>query len=194
MAEFIDELVNIVKAVDPECPCTFGNFPPTEFLRPQNIDFHCFNVYLHNPKPFENYVARLQMIADAKPLILGEFGVDSLREGEERQAEILSWKIELTFRGGVAGAIVYSFTDDWFRGGHQIEDWAFGLTTRTRKPKTSFRRRSTSCSATAPTSRLSRTPMVSVVVASYNGARTLAGLPGIAPAPQLSGLRSDSGR
>jgi glycosyltransferase involved in cell wall biosynthesis len=172
VAKFIDELVNIVKEIDPECPCTFGNFPPTEFLRPQNIDFHCFNVYLHNPKPFENYVARLQMIADAKPLVLGEFGVDSMREGEERQAEILRWKIELSFRGGAAGAVVYSFTDDWFKGGQQIEDWAFGLTTRSREPKQAFTA-VREMFQVAPYFPLGRYPTVSVVVASYNGARTL---------------------
>lgn len=172
VGRFIDELIGIVKAVDPECPCTFGNYPPTEFLRPQNIDFHCFNVYLHHPKPFENYLSRLQMIADAKPLVLGEFGVDCLREGVDKQAEILSWKIELAYRGGAAGTIVYSFTDDWYRGGQQIEDWAFGLTTADRVPKASFgvvqeRFR------TAPYFPLARYPSVSVVVASYNGARTL---------------------
>jgi hypothetical protein len=84
IAEFIDLLVDKVKGVTPECLCTFGNFPPTEFLRPRNIDFHCFNIYLHQQRPFENYLRRLQMIADAKPLVLGEFGIDSLREGEDR--------------------------------------------------------------------------------------------------------------
>src|SRR5665213_361579 len=41
---FLDELVQVAKSVDPECLCTFGNYPPTEFLHPQNIDFYCFNV------------------------------------------------------------------------------------------------------------------------------------------------------
>ncbi len=68
--QFIDELVGIVKAGDPECLCTFGNYPPTEFLRPKEVDFHCFNVYIHHPKPFENYLSRLQMLADSKPIIL----------------------------------------------------------------------------------------------------------------------------
>jgi glycosyltransferase involved in cell wall biosynthesis len=171
-SRFIDELIGIVKAIAPECPCTFGNYPPTEFLRPLNLDFHCFNVYLHNPKPFENYLARLQMIADAKPLVLGEFGVDSLREGEERQAEILRWKIDLSYRGGAAGAIVYSFTDDWFKGGLQINDWAFGITTRSRQPKQSAPAVQRML-ARAPEFPLPAAPLVSVVVASYNGGRTL---------------------
>src|SRR5262245_42627637 len=37
IARFIDELVDHAKAIDPQCLCTFGNYPPTEFLRPQNI-------------------------------------------------------------------------------------------------------------------------------------------------------------
>lgn len=173
VAEFIDELVCIVKATDPNCLCTFGSFPPTEFLRPKEIDFHCFNVYIHQAKPFENYLARLQMIAEFKPLILGEFGIDSLREGEERKCEILAWQIELTFRSGLAGAVIYSFTDDWFRGGEKIIDWAFGLTTRQRRPKPSFQVVQR-LFAQAPYFPLKSSPMVSVVVACYNGARTLA--------------------
>lgn len=172
IAEFIDELVGEVKAVAPECLCTFGNYPPTEFLRPKEIDFQCFNVYIHNSKPFENYLARLQMIADSKPLILGEFGIDSLREGEERKCEILAWKIESAYRCGLAGAIVYSFTDDWFTGGEQIVDWAFGLTTRERRPKASFQV-VREMFRVAPHFPLPQYPLVSVVVASYNGARTL---------------------
>ena len=41
-------------------------------------------------------------------------------------------------RAGLAGAVVFSFTDDWWRGGRQIEDWNMGLTTRERLPKESF--------------------------------------------------------
>src|SRR5215212_2803679 len=91
---FIDQLVEDAKATDPECLCTFASFPPTEFLRPLNIDFVCFNVYLHHQKAFESYMARLQMLAGSKPLLLGEFGIDSIREGEGQKCEILRWHIE----------------------------------------------------------------------------------------------------
>ena len=104
IADFIDDLVHEAKRVDPECLCTFTNYPPTEFLRSQSADFICFNVYLHQQQPFKNYLARLQMLAESKPLLLGEFGIDSLREGESRKCEILEWQIELAFRGGLAGA------------------------------------------------------------------------------------------
>ncbi len=172
VADFLDELVNVAKAVDPECLCTFGNYPPTEFLRPQNLDFVCFNVYLHQQKPFENYVARLQMIADAKPLVLGEFGIDSLSEGEPAKCEMLEWQIETAFRSGLAGAVVYSFTDDWFKDNRQIDNWAFGLTTRDRTTKDSFYVVQKQYGK-APYFSLAQYPKVSVVVASYNGARTL---------------------
>lgn len=172
VAQFIEELVVEAKTIDPECLCTFGNFPPSEFLRPQNIDFHCFNVYLHQRRAFENYLARLQMIADTKPLIIGETGIDSTREGEEHKCEILSWQIESAFRHGLAGLFVFSYTDDWHRNGVQVEDWTLGLTTRDRKPKPSFAAVQRQFRI-APHFPLAATPRVSVVVASYNGARTL---------------------
>ncbi len=170
--EFIEELIDLAKATDPDCLCTMGNFPPTEFLRPRNLDFICFNVYLHQRRPLENYLARLQMLAETKPLVLGEFGLDSLREGEAHKSATLAWHIEAAFRGGVAGAIVFSFTDDWHRGGRQIEDWAFGLVTKERVPKQSFFAVQEKFQA-APYFPLTATPRVSVVVACYNGARTL---------------------
>jgi GT2 family glycosyltransferase len=172
VADFIDDLVHVAKRADPEGLCTFTNYPPTEFLRPQSVDFICFNVYLHQEQPFKNYLARLQMLAEAKPLLLGEFGIDSLREGQARQCEILEWQIESAFRGGLAGAIVFTFTDDWWRGGRQIEDWKMGLTTRDRQPKAAFGTVQKMFRA-APYFPLPHSPRVSVVVASYNGERTL---------------------
>ncbi len=170
--DFLDELVQAAKSVDRECLCTFGNYPPTEFLHPQNIDFFCFNVYLHQQRPFENYLARLQMIADAKPLLLGEFGADSLREGEAQKCEMLDWQIESAFRAGLAGVVVYSFTDEWHKDGRDVADWNFGLTTRGRQPRDSFAVVQGKF-AQAPYFPLPRFPMVTVVVACYNGGRTL---------------------
>jgi glycosyltransferase involved in cell wall biosynthesis len=170
--KFIDDLVAEAKSIDPECLCTFTSFPPTEFLRPESVDFICFNVYLHHQNSFEAYLARLQTLADAKPLVLGEFGLDSIRETEAGQSNFLSWQIESAFRGGLAGTVVFSFTDDWFRGGMQIEDWGFGLTTRDRQPKESFRAVQHQYQV-APHFPLPKKCKVSVVVATYNGARTL---------------------
>jgi GT2 family glycosyltransferase len=172
VAEFIDELIQEAKQIDPECLCTFTNYPPTEFLRPQCIDFVCFNVYLHQEPAFKAYLARLQMLAESKPLLLGELGLDSLREGEARKCEMLRWQLENAFRAGLAGVIVFSFTDDWWRGGQQVEDWQMGLTTRDRQPKESFTTVAKEFGS-APHFPLSRYPKVSIVIATYNGERTL---------------------
>ena len=169
---FIEELVDIAKDTDPTCLCTFASYPPTEYLHPQNVDFVCFNLFLHQRAAFERYLGRLQMLADTRPLVIGECGMDTLREGEVRQAETLGWQIESAFRGGAAGLLLFSFTDDWHRGGRAIEDWAFGLATRDRRPKPSFEavRRQFQV---APRFPLPRHPKVSVIVACYNGSRTL---------------------
>jgi O-antigen biosynthesis protein len=170
---FIDELVAEAKRIDPDCLCTFTSFPPTEFLRPQETDFVCFNVYLHQQKQFEGYLARLQSLAGEKPLMLGELGMDSIREGEPHKCEFLTWQIEVVFRAGLAGMVVFSYTDDWFRGGMQIEDWGFGLTTRDRQSKESFWAVQRQYRV-APYFPLRKAVKVSVVVATYNGSRTLA--------------------
>jgi glycosyltransferase involved in cell wall biosynthesis len=171
--QFIDELVETVKSIAPDCLVTFANFPTTEYLQPRNIDFVCFNVYLHDERVFRNYLGRLQNIAGDKPLMLGEYGIDTMREySEQKQAQILTAHVRAAFDEGLVGTFIFSFTDDWFVHGYQIEDWAFGLTRRDRSPKLSFQavqemfRR-------VPQLADEKLPMCSVVVCSYNGASTV---------------------
>jgi O-antigen biosynthesis protein len=171
-ANFIDELIFEARRADPDCLCTYSNFPSTEFLRPRAVDFVTFNVYLHQEPAFKSYLARLQMMADTKPLMLGEFGIDSQREGEARQAEMLSWQIEDSFRGGLAGTVVFTFTDEWYRDNRVVDGWKMGLVANDRWPKESFSAVKKMYRA-SPYFPLANYPKVSVVVASYNGARTL---------------------
>src|SRR6185437_13622682 len=171
-ADFIDELVFAAKRIDPGCLCTYSNYPPTEFLHPSAVDFVTFNIYLHREPALKNYLARLQMMAEAKPLVLGEFGIDSLREAEARKCEMFSWQIEDSFRAGLAGAIVFTFTDEWHKDGRLVEGWEMGLVSIDRRPKDSFLAVKKMFGA-APYFALKEYPKVSVIVASYNGARTL---------------------
>ena len=171
-ADFIDELVFEARRVDPDCLCTYSNFPSTEFLHPRAVDFVTFNVYLHQEPAFKSYLARLQMMADTKPLLLGEFGIDSLREGEAQKCEMLSWQIEDAFRAGLAGTVVFTFTDEWYKDNRVVEGWEMGLVSHDRWPKESFAAVKKMFRA-APHFPLNSYPKVSVVVASYNGARTL---------------------
>src|SRR5262245_34573904 len=78
-----------VRSVDPDALVSYANFPTTEYLETDFADFLCFNVYLHGERTLRDYLNRLQNLAHPRPLVLGEFGVDSLREGEERQAQIV---------------------------------------------------------------------------------------------------------
>ncbi len=66
---------------------------------------------------------------------MAEIGLDSRRNGLERQAEVLDWQIREVFAEGCAGAFVFAWSDEWHRGGYDIEDWDFGLTDRDRRPK-----------------------------------------------------------
>ena len=69
--EFVEELIRIGRAIDPDALFSYATYPPTEYLLPQNADFCCFNVYLHNQRDFEGYLLRLQNLTGEHPLILG---------------------------------------------------------------------------------------------------------------------------
>ena len=176
VTEFVERLINIGREADPKALFSYASYPPTEYLLPQNSDFVTFNVYLHRQEDFERYLARLQNLAEDKPLILGEFGMDTIRHPEAEQAEMLRWHIESVVRGGLAGTIVYAWTDEWFRGGQEILDWAFGLVRRDRSRKVAFETvKKLFFGEGSMTSRvaLPSYPKASVVVCSYNGAKTL---------------------
>ncbi len=171
--DFIDNLVATAKAEAPDCLVTFANYPTTEYVNPQSIDFVCYNVYLHDENVFRNYLARLQNIAGEKPLMLGEYGVDTIKEHTpEAQATILSNHVRAVFDEGLVGTFIFSFTDDWFRHGYQIEDWAFGITTRDRTPKPAFAAVREIFKRVPQTADV-KLPMCSVVICSYNGGSTV---------------------
>jgi hypothetical protein len=52
---------------------------------------------------FTRYLARLQLVAGDRPLVVGEFGLDTHRHGETRQAEALGWAWGAVLRAGLAG-------------------------------------------------------------------------------------------
>ena len=176
---FLDSLVRIVKDEDAGALAAYANFPPTEYLLPKETDFLSYNVYLHRGPDLRAYLSRLQNLAEGRPLVLGEFGMDTLRHGQEEQAALLDLHWDEVFRGGLAGTILFSWTDEWFTDGIDVEDWAFGLVQKDRQPKIAYR--NLAQKTLGPKDRLvekfplPRVPKVSVVVCSYNGAATLRG-------------------
>ncbi len=169
---FLHRLYRVVKAEDPEGLVTYVNYPSTEYLELPFLDFLCFNIYLESQARLDAYLAQLQTIALDRPLVMGELGLDSFRKGEERQARVLDWQIRTAFAGGCAGAFVYSWTDEWYRGGAEVYDWAFGITDRERRPKLALAR-VREAFAEAPLVPSNHGPRISVVVCSHNGARTI---------------------
>ena len=122
VAGFLDQLVGVVKTADPGCLVTYVNYPSTEYLELKSVDLYCFNVYLESRQNLEAYIARLQNLAGERPLLLAEIGLDSMRNGQPLQAETLAWQIRTIFDGGAAGCFVFAWTDEWHRGGFDIED------------------------------------------------------------------------
>ncbi len=176
VTEFVENMINIGRDADDDVLFSYASYPPTEYLLPTNMDFYTFNVYLHRRSDFDRYLARLQNLAEDRPLIMGEFGMDTLRHSEKEQAEILAWHIESVVRGGLAGTFLYTWTDEWWCNGQDITDWAFGLTTRERLPKEALSRvKSLFAGPESVTRKISlpHYPKVSVIVCSYNGAKTL---------------------
>ena len=171
---FLRGLYQDAKSISPASLFTYVNFPPTEFLDLSFFDVCAFNVYLHREPELRAYLTRLQHIAGYKPLLLAEAGADSIREGEDGQAAITAMHLRAAFEEGACGAVAFSWTDEWWRGGHAVDDWAFGLVDRERRMKPAAVAVAQAFSdAPFPAAARATWPKVSVVVCAYNAADTL---------------------
>lgn len=171
MEGWIKKLYKAVKAADPGSLVTYVNYPTTEYLDLRFLDFDCFNVYLETPGKLGAYIARLHNLSGDRPLVLAEIGLDSMRNGLQKQAEVLTWQIETIFGKGCAGMFVFAWTDQWWRGGFEIEDWDFGLVDRQRQCKPALE--AVQAAMSHLPCRLEKWPFISVAVCSYNGSATI---------------------
>jgi GT2 family glycosyltransferase len=170
---FLKGLYDATKAEDPDGLVTYVNYPTTEYLQLPFIDIVTFNVYLETQDRLRAYLKRLQNLAGQRPLLMAEIGFDSLRNGDDKQAEVLDWQVRTAFACGCCGTFVFAWTDEWYRGGHDVyQDWQFGLTTRERHPKLALNAIGKAY-AEIPFPPTRRWPRVSVVVCTFNGARTI---------------------
>jgi GT2 family glycosyltransferase len=181
---YLRRLVAAAKEEDPGALVTYVNYPSTEYLELEFLDFLSFNVYLEQEDRLRAYLARLHNLAGDRPLVLAELGLDSRRNGSDVQAASLDRQLAAVFGEGCAGAFVYAWTDEWYvthlgadgtgRGGTEILDWDFGLTDRDRRPKPALHAVRRAFAGAAPPGRgQARRPRISVVVCSYNGAATI---------------------
>jgi len=169
---YLERLYRAAKDEDPEGLVTYVNYPSTEYLRLDFLDFMCFNVYLESQQRLQAYLARLHTLAGERPVVMSEIGLDSRRHGEHLQARTLDWQVRSAFAAGCAGAFVYAWTDEWHRSGEDVEDWDFGVTRRDRSPKPALRA-VRDAFADVPFAPSLPWPRVSVVVCTYNGSRTI---------------------
>ena len=170
---FLRELFQVAKDASPDSLLTYVNYPPTEYLELPFLDVVAFNVYLHRKPELRAYLARLHHVAGNRPLLLAEAGSDSQAEGEAGQAALTAMQLRAALVEGACGAVAFSWTDDWWRGGQQVTKWAFGLVDQERRPKLALHAAvRVFANPAAPQSRRSW-PKVTVVVCAYNAAETL---------------------
>jgi glycosyltransferase involved in cell wall biosynthesis len=137
ISALLAELAEVVHEEDPDRLVTYANYPSAEYLPIDGLDFVLFNVFLERRSDFRRYLTHLQNLAGERPVVLGEFGLHVTGEpdGEAAQAESLAWQLETVIERGLAGGCVFSWTDDWWVGGKQVEGWRFGLTRADRSPR-----------------------------------------------------------
>ena len=171
---FLRDVYDDVKQTAPDVLLTYVNYPPTDYLELPFFDVCAFNVYLHRGDDLRDYLAHLQVVAGNRPLLLAEGGADSLREGDGGQAALTAAQLRIAFEEGACGAVVFSWTDDWWRGGHTVDDWRFGLTDERRQPKPALADVSREyADAGFPPGRRRDWPKVSVLICARNAAETL---------------------
>ncbi len=113
-------LYDEVKRVAPRVPVSHANWPLTRQLDLSFMDLACFNLYPGWPREvavagYGNYIENvLKPIAGHRPLLISEFGQNSLEVSEERQAQVLrdAWE---EIRARTAGGAVFSFADEWWK-------------------------------------------------------------------------------
>ena len=174
IARMVEELVEVVREVDGDRLVTYANYPTAEYLSLTTVDFLTFNIFLEQRADLRAYLTRLHNLAGERPLVVGEVGIhtDGSSEDDARQAAFLDGQLDTMLERGVAGACVFSWTDEWWVGDAAVEGWKFGLTRADRSPRPAL--------ATAARWNRRRVvdlqeswPSMSVVVCAYNASETL---------------------
>jgi glycosyl hydrolase family 2 len=115
------DLYAAIKELDNEHFITHSNWPITKDIDLRFLDVSSFNVYpLWPPEVvangYGNYIQKvLQPIAGNKPLLITEFGANTIEAGDEGQARLLrsSWQgLQLA---GACGGVVFEFADEWWK-------------------------------------------------------------------------------
>ncbi len=106
VSSLISKLADEVRSVDAARLVTYANYPSTEYLQLDDLDFLTFNVFLERKADLRRYLTRLHVIAGDRPLVIGELGLDAAGGsplGESAQADAIQWQLDVGLERGVAG-------------------------------------------------------------------------------------------
>jgi hypothetical protein len=117
-------LATQVREADPARLIGHANWPVTRELDLSAFDIACFNLYPAWPYevsvrgfgPFLRDV--LIPLAAGKPLLISEFGINTLEAGDQRQAQVITdcWReIDSSASRGVVGGVVFAWMDEWWK-------------------------------------------------------------------------------
>jgi len=169
--QFLKQMYEKAKSLAPDKLVGFANYPSTEYLDLEFLDFVGFNVYLDNPEELRYYLIRLRHLYPDKPLLLSECGLDSRHHGEDSQGNLVPEYLRVAYEAGMAGAMVFAWTDEWHTGGVDVVEWDFGLVDRDRGAKPALAEVKTIFESAPQLHSIHS--KISIVVATYNGGRTL---------------------
>lgn len=174
LGSVLNDLVDVVRQEDADRLVTYANYPSAEYLPLPDLDFLMFNVFLDGHEDLRSYLNRLHQLAGDRPLVLGEIGahVTEGADAEQAQADFLDAQLAVVVERGVAGACLFSWTDDWWVGDEAVEGWRFGLTRADRSPRPSLEVASRWNERTIADIEVDW-PTLSVVVCAYNEQATI---------------------
>ena len=114
-------LAGRVRAIDSKHLLGHGNWPPTRRLDLSFLDLACFNLYPAWPydvavRGYGPYLREeIVPAARGRPVIITEFGINTLEAGMDRQAQVITdcWRDIADSR--VAGGVVFEWSDEWWK-------------------------------------------------------------------------------
>lgn len=121
MQSRLRSLADRVRAEDPVHLLGHGNWPPTRQLDLSFLDLACFNLYPAWPyeiavRGYGPYLREVILpAARGRPVLVTEFGINTLEAGDARQAQVIADCWREIARSRTAGGVVFEYCDEWWK-------------------------------------------------------------------------------
>lgn len=119
--QWLDDMTAWMKSRKPGVLVAHADWPPTRGLGFSVGDIACYNLYPGWPPEvalagFGRYIeTELRPLTGGRPLLITEFGVNSIEVPIERQGVVLDQCWSELIAAGASGAVVFSFMDEWWK-------------------------------------------------------------------------------